>query len=701
MKKTFKVILSAVLALTMLLSVMSAYFVSAAEAAPLSDFTIQAAASADSNKALGSVKWWYSEVDGKYYMFMPSSADLSSVVVWFDAVGDVYCGDTKLESGQATDIFADGGEYTLIAGSTEYQIVFVCTSDMPSIFINTESGNLDYVHKDKENKEPGDMLALDENGKIVYNKALTSIKGRGNSTWNRPKKPYNIKLDKSTDLFGLGKAKNWCLLANYDDHTLIRNQIVYNMGKSIGMTESPDCIGIDLYINNEYMGAYLLTEKVEIKENRVEIFDLEAATEDCNENALDTYPMNGYAYAFSGYLENTQRWYDIPNNPEDITGGYLLELEISKRYDNEPSGFVANSGQKVVVKSPEYASEAQIKYISNYWQEMEDALYSEDGYNSLGKHYSEYIDLTSYANQYLIQEWTGNWDAGLTSNFFYKDINGKIIAGPVWDFDTSLKNYDGRDGYNLKDPTTWHAKVRTLYGNSIFGGDLSGGDVLKSSPNIYALGFKHADFVDKVWDQWTGEFYDAANELIDTKLDGYVRQTIGAAIMNAIRWNYYSTTDFDTIASEYMNEVDYMRGYIVERTAFLNDNLGLHNEPIVIEGITSQKYTGSAIEPEVKVSCLDLKLVENVDYTVRYENNVEKGVATVIVTGIGDYEGRTAQTTFKIIAIDDPLNCTGGSCEERAKENLTKIGDSFVDNLEIALYYLTKPLLALIDKLGL
>ncbi|MGN0568494.1 MAG: hypothetical protein ACI4JR_07900, partial [Acutalibacteraceae bacterium] len=78
MKKTFKAILSAVLALTMLLSVMSAYFVSAAEAEPLSDFTIQAAASADSNKALGSVKWWYSEVDGKYYMFMPSSADLSS-----------------------------------------------------------------------------------------------------------------------------------------------------------------------------------------------------------------------------------------------------------------------------------------------------------------------------------------------------------------------------------------------------------------------------------------------------------------------------------------------------------------------------------------------------------------------------------------------------------------------------------------------
>lgn len=123
------------------------------------------------------------------------------------------------------------------------------------------------------------------------------------------------------------------------------------------------------------------------------------------------------------------------------------------------------------MKSPEYASEAQVKYISGYWQEMEDALYSETGYNDLDKHYTDYIDIVSWAKQYLIQEWTSNWDAGLTSNYFYKDVDGKLFAGPVWDFDSALGNYEGRDGTNLKDPTNLHAKSRNLRYNSLMGSD--------------------------------------------------------------------------------------------------------------------------------------------------------------------------------------------------------------------------------------
>lgn len=79
------------------------------------------------------------------------------------------------------------------------------------------------------------------------------------------------------------------------------------------------------------------------------------------------------------------------------------------------------------------------------------------------------------------------------------------------------------------------------------------------------------------------------------------------------------------------------------------------------------------------------------DYTVAFSDNVEKGTATVTVTGIGDYEGVTATTTFKIINISDPLDWTGGSGEERAKENLNKMGADFVDGVELILYYIVKP----------
>ena len=161
--------------------------------------------------------------------------------------------------------------------------------------------------------------------------------------------------------------------------------------------------------------------------------------------------------------------------------------------------------------------------------------------------------------------------------------------------------------------------------------------------------------------------------------------------MNAIRWNTYATTDIETIEAKYNEEVESVRSFINIRTPFLAETLTLKNEGFTIAHIPSQKRTGSAITPEVTVKCLDRVLTEGVDYIVAFSDNVAKGTATVTVTGMGDYEGVTATTTFKIINISDPLDWTGGSGEERAKENLNKMGARFVDGVELLLYYIVKP----------
>ena len=616
---------------------------------------------------------------------MPSKSDLSSITVWFTASDDVMCGDVKLENGTATTAFAKGGEFVLFVGDRDYNVVFLNSSKLPTMFINTPEGGLDRIHADKDHKEKGcTMLAVNEKGKVDYNAELASMKGRGNSTWGMPKRPYNIKLDKKSKLFGMEKAKSWCLIANYEDFSLLRNQIVYNLGADIGMTESPDCRSVDLYVNGEYKGVYLITEKVEINSNRVDITDLEGDTEKLNPDLdFSTLPTQGIFGKYSGSIENSQKWYAIRNEPSDITGGYLLELELGSRYANEPSGFVTQHSQPVILKSPEYASEAQIKYISGYWQEMEDALYSDTGYNSLGKHYSEYIDTLSFARQYLVEEWSGDWDAGITSNYFYKDANGKIYAGPIWDFDSAANNL--RAGHTISDPLQWNAKTRTLWYNA-----LMGNDTVKATPNIYALGFRHADFAEVVESEWKNTFYNAAVSQLKN-IDKYVEDIIGAAVMNSIRWDSYSTTSISTIQSNYLAEVNIVKEFLAVRTDFLNKNLTLKNEGFTISHIPSQKRTGSEITPEVTVKCLDRVLTENVDYIIAYSDNVAKGTATVTVTGIGDYEGVTATTTFKIINISDPLDWTGGSGTERAKENLNRFGANFVDNLELVLYYIVKP----------
>ena len=143
---------------------------------------------------------------------------------------------------------------------------------MATVYIDTESGNMDYIHENKENKESGKISIYTSVEGIDYSGDLTSIKGRGNNTWDEfEKKPYNIELQNESNLLGMGKASQWVLLANADDHSNLRNKLVYDFSDEIGLEFSPDSRWVDLYLNGEYAGLYLLSERNEVHENRVNI----------------------------------------------------------------------------------------------------------------------------------------------------------------------------------------------------------------------------------------------------------------------------------------------------------------------------------------------------------------------------------------------------------------------------------------------
>ena len=329
------------------------------------------------------------------------------------------------------------------------------STQIGTLYITTESGSMDAIDNDVTHatKEKGTLKAMDPEGNVIYDGKLSGIKGRGNSTWVLPKKPYNITLENKADLFNMGEAKSWCLLANYYDDTLIRNTITFHLVADMGIDYCMSCYPVDLYLNGTYNGSYLLTEKVEVGTNRVDITDLEKATEKVNDEALKTYAKMGT----NEFVYDTYKYVDIPNNPEDITGGYLLEVELDSRYAAEVSGFVTTRGQSVILKSPEYASKEQIEYISDYVQQLEDALHSIDGYNQLGKHYTDYIDVTSFAKMALLEEITMNHDAYLTSFYIYKDSDaigdGKLHAGIPWDFDQAWER--GNDDRLWDTNSTW------------------------------------------------------------------------------------------------------------------------------------------------------------------------------------------------------------------------------------------------------
>ena len=563
-----------------------------------------------------AIEWKYKNSEGKYYLYLPSHIDLNNLVIWHTFKSSVKVNGKTLISGEATDVFSKEGEYKLNVGNTTYTLVIMKSLNVASMFLKTNSKSLSYINQSKSNSDSGSILVVTPEGKVDYDKTFSKLKGRGNSTWDYEKKPYNITLDKKTNLLGMDSSKKWCLLANYRDQSLLRNQIMYDLGNDVGLDYSPNSKPIDLYVNGEYLGTYELCEKVEVGDNNlVKITDLEKATEKVNNEGLDTYSKGGTNY----YSKGSYKYVNIPNDPEDITGGYVMEFELVARYADETCGFVSKNGQPVIMKSPEYISKAQSKYISSFYQEFEDALYSSTGYNSQGKHYTDYIDVESFAKMYLIQELSKNLDAAITSFYIYKDSDltgdGKMHAAPVWDFDVAIGNYKD-SSRDPSSPNGWWVRNGYL---------LDGNYRISSMPTIFNKLFSHSDFEETVTNEWNTNFYDKVKVLFNSTSEGtdrlktiseYKEMLEASAKMNFKRWGVLGTTTTGIVTgSSYSSNIDFVSNFLKNRSNYLNKQFGLVGEKTTIyfdnsiskwSSVYAYVWTEGSVSPTV----LPMNLVE-------------------------------------------------------------------------------------------
>lgn len=561
-----KKILSVLLAIVVMFSVthMIGY---AADNDTIDSFEVSTAVD---DEYVPTVEWFLAE-DGNYYLFMPTSISTFLCKVSFEASGDVYIDRTKVANDSVISL-AGKSQITVSCNGKDYVVKIIEETETASVFITTESGSLDAVHADKEYKEAGYIQIIDEDGvSVQYDGDLEYIKGRGNSTWKMEKKPYNLKLDKKADLFGMGKSKKWSLIANHTDTSLMRNAIIYSVAGEV-LDYTPKFTPVDVYINNEYMGAYILTTRVEVDDNRVEIEDLDGANEDANPDVdFDELDRGGVYGTYSGLLQGTQKWVEIPDNPENITGGYLMEMEIADRYPSEISGFVSNGGQPVIFKNPEYATESEIKYISSVYQAFEDAVMSENGTNSQGQYYTSLCDVETFHLFYAINEWASNMDCGLTSTYMYKPENDdKIYAGPVWDFDIALGNNGGdRYGCDYTNPEEFTVCFGRQYKNTVFGSR-----DIDAVPTLFNALCQKQDFVIGVREVWNNQLLPVVNFVNKVFIPTYAEKIEGSAVANAIRWNIFGTTDIDTIKAKFNADVEYVQNFATVRAEFLTENFG-------------------------------------------------------------------------------------------------------------------------------
>lgn len=421
-------------------------------------------------------------VDGEHYMMLPANAGLGALQLNLgmedESQSVTFIGSAGYQETSGNRVTVDIAALTGNANGTSQDIMLALPDCEPMTIHVMKSQNIsalylisddpvsqgrEYVDASKSNETTAKMTMVAANGSIVYDGNLTQIKARGNSTFTYyDKKSYQIKLDSKTDLLGTGeKVKTWVLLAGYGDATQMHDKLVKDLAAEMGMPYVASCDWIDLYYDGEYRGTYLLSEKNSVNGTGVDITDMEDAygkvNEDYGDNPQIATGTNAYGQSYQYTAGLTE--------PENITGGYLIERNLNTI--DEASGFYTRQGGGFNVKSPEYAGNEAMKYISEYYQEFEDAVYAQDeegnytGYNAeTGKYYYDYCDMDSLVKVFLLQDLALNPDGFLSSCYFFKDADGLMYAGPVWDQEMAFGT-----GFTIKispDTTNYHYLAEAL-----------------------------------------------------------------------------------------------------------------------------------------------------------------------------------------------------------------------------------------------
>lgn len=494
---------------------------------------------------------WQENKDGVLTLYLPSA--MNEFYIWFDGANEVRIDGAGVKGGDLCAL--EDGDHVLTAGKNgekEYPFRIMRSEDVPAVIITTESGSMDDINQSENHSvlEAGTLYIRSEFGETEFVGDMSEIRGRGNSSWQYEKKPYQFKLTESVQLFNMAKSRTWLLLASHNDPTLIRNSVYFELAEKAGIKFTCDYVPCDVWANGLYLGSYLLCEKIDVDGGRVEITDLKKANDESDPNASTAEYKS----------ENGMRWCDSKASPRDITGGYLLETDYSWRWEAEDCGFVTDHGMYVVIKSPSNATYDQVKYIRDLVCDMENALYSEDGKNQKGKHFSEYMDVQSLAAMQIIDELALRLDAGLSSFYFYKDSDkagdGKIRFAPVWDFDFSNSNTLSSI---LCTEDWWWTKGINIAESGV--------------PGWYASALMHKDYRDALCKVYEERFSSvlSASELISA-----VRDVSASAEMNFDLWDMTKLPTAYGYTEDHTREgaVSVFTESLEKRISFLENTLG-------------------------------------------------------------------------------------------------------------------------------
>ncbi len=471
---------------------------------------------ADSKETEAWVKWY--NKDNVRHFLMPTCTDKNSVQIYNNYPADaVINGVTIAPYSIGVVNYEEDREYTVSANNKTYTAKFMISSAEAAIFINNGS-DFDgkdlwsYLTADKDNEASATTATLDDEGNLDST-PIKKIKGRGNTSWQADKKGFNLNFDSAITLDGMQKCKKFSIISNFQDPALSRNRILYDLADEIGVPYASDSRFTEIYVNGEYIGNYMVCEKVDVGKNTL-----------------------------------------IPDVDEEdylnYTSGAQSDFEFVCEIDNAPSAddfsITMGNRNRVTMKAPELeTADSNYNAVKNYIKSKYDTMWNKITSNA--SDVNDYIDIESLAQVYLINELGKNWDSGAGSFYFvYKpDETGhyKFYASPVWDYDNSLGNANGV-GDDLRNlgindytlPTGWFSKLKNGY----------------SGPNFLTDSVKNCGALNKMIPTvWFEQFVPAIeNKLNGTGLDNtelyssdvYYAFLKDSADLNYVRWDMVTDT---------------------------------------------------------------------------------------------------------------------------------------------------------------
>jgi hypothetical protein len=336
-------------------------------------------------------------VDNQISGRLPYTARIENLVATFNYTGDsIFVNNIPQTSSNSVVDFSDVITYTITNQDgtiVEYKVDATWFTGLPMFNIITNNGE--------------EILSTDEyiQGKVIAKGGRTfddvtgemGIRGRGHSTWFfHPKKPYQLKFDNKTEVFGMPADKKWILLAEHSDKTLIRNTLAFEMGYISNLDWTPKCVYAEVFINEDYRGTYNITQKVEEGDHRV----------------------------------------NLGND------GYLLEIDTPDHLEEEDI-FFYSSKFMFQIKEPETTFDSpEFNLIKDHIAEFESVLFGNQFLDPVHG-YKTYIDMASFVDWFLINEMAKNQDAKDYSSIYVNYNPGqKLKMGPLWDFDLGFGNVD-------------------------------------------------------------------------------------------------------------------------------------------------------------------------------------------------------------------------------------------------------------------